>query len=313
MKQLQLAKEYFEQYGRPLIENEFPQLLSSYAAGLAGEGSGCFGFDDEISQDHDFAPGFCIWLSDEDYERFGPALRAAYDELPGEFMGSSRANVIDRSRLGPMKISRFYQTFTGCAEGPATNMDWFLISESALAAAENGEVFVDNGGRFSAIRRKLLAFYPDDVLYKKLAARAAVMAQAGQYNLPRCLRRGEQVAANLAAARFIEAAVSAACLINRRPALFYKWAYRGLAELARGDADLSEITRLIGLLSSKPACQESCNLAEEICVRLLDAMAAKGLIQRTASDFTQDYISQLMEKIADPQIRRMHPMADCPL
>ena len=58
MKQLELAKRYFEEYGRPMIERQFPQLKDSYAAGLAGEGSGCLGYDDEISQDHDLPPGF---------------------------------------------------------------------------------------------------------------------------------------------------------------------------------------------------------------------------------------------------------------
>lgn len=62
MKQMELARRYFEEFGRPMIESQFPQLKDSYAAGLAGEGSGCLGYDDEISQDHDFAPGFCIWL-----------------------------------------------------------------------------------------------------------------------------------------------------------------------------------------------------------------------------------------------------------
>lgn len=37
----------------------------------------------------------------------------------------------------------------------------------------------------------------EDLRLKKLAARAAVMAQAGQYNYPRCVRRGETVAAGL--------------------------------------------------------------------------------------------------------------------
>lgn len=70
------------------------------------------------------------------------------------------------------------------------------------------------------------AFYPEDVRLKKLAARLAVMAQAGQYNYPRCLRRGELVAAQLALAAFMDAAMSAVYLLNRRYAPFYKWRHR---------------------------------------------------------------------------------------
>ena len=47
MKGMELAKAYFEQYGRKLIEHEFSAYREQIAAGLAGEGSECLGFDDE--------------------------------------------------------------------------------------------------------------------------------------------------------------------------------------------------------------------------------------------------------------------------
>ena len=52
---------------------------------------------------------------------------------------------------------------------------------------------------------------------------------------------------------------------------------------------------------------------EEICILILDMMADMVLIRRDAGDFAQDYTGQLMEQIIDPQIRSMHPMADCPV
>ena len=60
-------------------------------------------------------------------------------------------------------------------------MEWFRIPERFLATVTSGEVFDDHQGTFSQIRSTLKGFYPEDVLKKKLAARCAVMAQAGQY------------------------------------------------------------------------------------------------------------------------------------
>lgn len=57
MKGLELCREYFENYGRAMLE-EFPEIKDRIAVGLAGEGSECLGFDDELSRDHEFRTGF---------------------------------------------------------------------------------------------------------------------------------------------------------------------------------------------------------------------------------------------------------------
>ena len=51
MKGLELARKYWEELGRPAFEKECPQVLERACVGLAGEGSECFGFDDEFSRD----------------------------------------------------------------------------------------------------------------------------------------------------------------------------------------------------------------------------------------------------------------------
>jgi hypothetical protein len=58
MNGLQLAEQYFNRFGAPMIEEKFPEYRSRIAAGLVGDGSECFGFDDEISRDHDWGLPF---------------------------------------------------------------------------------------------------------------------------------------------------------------------------------------------------------------------------------------------------------------
>ena len=60
MKGLELSRAYWEKCALPLFRRELPAFLERAAVGLVGEGSECFGFDDEISQDHDWGPGFSM-------------------------------------------------------------------------------------------------------------------------------------------------------------------------------------------------------------------------------------------------------------
>ena len=64
MKGIEGAKKYFELYGN-VIKEQFPDFMKYAAFGICGQGSECLGFDDEISRDHDFEPGFCLFLPDE--------------------------------------------------------------------------------------------------------------------------------------------------------------------------------------------------------------------------------------------------------
>lgn len=317
MKGLELSQRYYEAYGREMIERIDPALLARVSVGLCGEGSQCFGFDDQISQDHDFAPGFCVWLSEEDFSRYGRALRDAYDGLPDDFCGFSRKNVIAGERLGVMTSGGFYKRFTGNPEGPQSNLDWLMTPEAHLACAVNGRLFHDQNPAFSRTRERLLAFYPEDVRRKKLAARAAIMAQAGQYNLLRLIKREDKVAASLALARFTEASVSMVHLLNRRYTPFYKWGFYSMRTLPKlGEtvapllSALVQVPALIGEKSAGALHEEAFQLTEEICIHAAEELRAQSL-SRTQDSFLQSHAGEIMEGIEDPQLCAMHPMTDC--
>ena len=87
MKGLELAKRLYEERARKLFENELPDLIPQMAVGLVGEGSECFGFDDEISRDHDWGPAFCIWLPQEVLAANSGRLDSVLAELPRQFEG----------------------------------------------------------------------------------------------------------------------------------------------------------------------------------------------------------------------------------
>ena len=106
MKGLELAEKYYETYGKSMLEEQFPQIRDQAAAGLVGYGSECFGFDDEISRDHDYGPSFCIWLPREIYREYGAEMQAAYDALPKEFMSFAERMEEEQGKGRVGKIGR---------------------------------------------------------------------------------------------------------------------------------------------------------------------------------------------------------------
>ena len=305
MQGLELAKRYFETHGAPMLEALFPEERNRIAAGLVGEGSECFGYDDEISRDHDFEPAFCLWITQADERAFGFRLERAYAKLPKEFAGLHRQPLspVGGNRHGVLVIEEFYSRFLGTPDAPESAEQWLYLPSSALAAACNGEVFCDPLGEFSRIREILKKGYPEDVRKKKLAAHLALAAQAGQYNLGRCLAHGETGAAHLAAVEFVRHSLSAIYLLNRVYEPFYKWVYRGMRNLPLCkdlEHDLVAIT-----LGGEPAAQQE--RVEAVSARLIRECRAQGLTRATC-DNMETHAYSIQDEIRDVNLRNLHVM-----
>ena len=309
MQGLELARRYYEEFGRAMIAEHFPDYEGRIAVGLAGSGSDCLGFDDEVSADHDSGAGFCLWLTDDDYENIGFRLAREYSKLPAEFMGvpKGRANSYGSSHFGVKSISGFYTPFTGRAGAPETNAEWLYTPEFSLAAAVSGEVFRDNLGEFTAVRERIKNGMPEDVRLKNMAARVIAAAQSGQYNYPRCLAHGETGAAVLAAAEFVRNTASLIYLINRRYAPFYKWLLRGM----RGLEQLSHLERELSFILTEGNSTEQTRAKSEaiegVCAELAEYFRARGLASSRA-DFLEPYAYEIQNNIKDPELRNMHIM-----
>lgn len=306
---LKLARAFWTQMGKPMIAAKYPQYAGRIAAGLVGHGSECYGFDDAYSQDHDFGPRFCLWLTDEDYAAIGEQLEADYEVLPRKFSvdaqgrvtfeaharsdasgafpsagadstvipdaanaptpgtatddaataesGAASSDVAEamttpidaplfpvtpraqgaNRRDGVFRIGDFFESITGYRTAPAQTAphEWLMLQESTLAAATNGEVFADPTGLFSKTRQGFKNM-PDDVRLALISKRLGMIAQAGQYNLPRSLKRGDGAAAWLSIHEFVQATASLVFLVNVPMVVgympYYKWQFAALRKLS---------------------------------------------------------------------------------
>lgn len=304
MKGLELSARFYAEHGAPLLETEFAHLLPHIAVGLAGSGSECFGFDDELSQDHDFEPGFCLFLPSEDTvdRRTAFLLERAYSKLPREYMGFTRSplNPVGGNRHGVIRLADFLEEKTGRADGVLTVADWFSVPEQSLAEVTNGRLFHDGDGRFTAVRRSLL-YLPEDVRRKKLAGHLLNMGQSGQYNFARCVKRGDTAAAQLAVYEFVKSAIHAVFLLNFTYLPYYKWQFCALRTLPL----LADLAAPLEYLLTTGCVDDKGAVIEQIAASIVTAVREQGLTTYCGEEL-EGHAYSVNNGVEDPNIRNLH-------
>ncbi len=282
-------RRFYDQYVAELIHTRFGEYEDRIAVGIAGEGSDCFGYDDEISRDHDFGTGVCLWVTDEDMYRFGHQLSIAYNELVDS---AERTYYTERmrERRGVMTIHSFYSDILhiDCDTEHCTMSEenWRNLDHSCLKTAVNGTVFRDDLGQFTAFRNLLLGYYPDKIWRTRIAEQLHAYASSLQVNYARCMSRSDTVAAELCRAKGLASAMELFFLIKREYPPYYKWTYRALTEL---DTE--------GILSAK---------IRELAEEKLNVQAWNGTRYNPRRQNYKDHIVSLSEEIASLLEEMLH-------
>lgn len=303
---LDLSRTFARETVWPRFERAFPQAAGRAAMGLVGNGSECFGYDDEQSRDHDCGVDVCLWLAEEDRHLIPEveALRLdALATLPAELRRSPSAyGAAPRT----MTVGDFYRMHVGFPEGPSTLDEWRSVPEYLLALAVNGEVFHDAAGTFTRTRERLLDYVPEDLRLKRLAARCMQIAQTGQYNLGRMAARGDWACVRDTAQRFTGAAVHIVYLLNRVYRPYYKWRYRRLLELPMGGMEMHGFA--LQLAQAPLACPEDAARLQQTvdgaCV-LLDRLLRDAGLAAPEDTFFTAHAEEIHARIRDPQLRAL--------
>ncbi len=299
---LERSRIFYENYGKKMIREKFPEYESRIAVGLVGEGSDCFGFDDAISMDHDYSVGFCMWLTDDDYQEIGAGLNKAYQELVNQYGDVNLQDDFIMQRRGAFAIKEFYRDVLGQQE------------EYELAQATNGRVFRDDLGEFSGIRNELLKYYSEKIWREKLSKALHDYSQYAQSNYPRMMARKDYVTAGICVGKAAECAMDIAYLLDRTYVPYYKWKKKGLEKLKV----LPELSELLEELACIP-CQkdawegylynashmnekDACIVVlERIAAAIVEELSTQGLIQGE-NPFLELYVAQIREGVTQMEM-----------
>lgn len=306
---LELSEVYYTECGKDVLESTYASLMERVAVGLVGPGSECLGFDDQYSRDHDWGPSFCLWVTHDDFVRYGHEIQQCYDSLPGEFRGYGPRKMSpgETGRVGVIETGSFYRRYTGLSKPPETLAEWDLPSAN-LALCTNGKVFTDPLGEFSSWREHLLRFYPHDICLKKIADCCMRAGQAGQYNWQRGILRGDPFVITTAKVTFCTETIQLIYLLNKRYAPYFKWMFKGVGELPVLGQELAPYIEKIlvnndELLPGGNAWKDQQDRMEYICQRIIRELQHRGMTDMQAP-FLTDHVSSLLGHIQDQDYRK---------
>jgi hypothetical protein len=303
---IELTRRYFFETALSALYRDYPELATRLAVGLVGNGSECFGYDDEISRDHDWGIDFFIWLTERDSVYVDKLAKWKTHLFSAHPPPCQRSRSDYGAHIGVMTCGEFYKSLIGFARGPETIGQWRAVPEENLAMAVNGAVFIDGAGEFTAIREYLLRYYPEDLRRKKIAARCMSLAQTGQYNFDRCFRRADYVTLRTVISKFTESVIAITFLLNRVFRPYYKWAYRAMTKLPILGSSVGDLLKrmvLVGGINDESISSIRGYLSE-LCAVIVDELHCQGL-SSTDDYFLATHGEEIRLGIGDEYLRSL--------
>jgi hypothetical protein len=243
---LELARLYYEEIVRPILQADYPNLVHS--AGLIGSGSEVLGFDTEMSADHDWGTRLSLFLSVDDHARVAAQVRQtlAY-KLPFSFRGypthfedvpddtGTRApKLVDQHpiqhRVHITVLSDFLRRYIGVdLDQEWTALDWLTVPEQKLRTLVAGAVYHDGLNVLRPMRRTL-AYYPRDVWLYLLSAQWARVGQEQPF-VGRAGIVGDELGSALIATALVGDLMRLGFLMEKQYAPYSKWFGTAFAQL----------------------------------------------------------------------------------
>ncbi len=325
MQGIELSRRFYDEVVGPWLARDFPGL--QHAAALIGYGSELLGFDDEMSQDHNWGPRVWLYLTEANFAAHADRLVAAFAAAAPERFLDVPIGWFNRPHLsgnGPHWRSDpshglEVRTLEGAVrdvlgtgvDAPLTSLAWLGLADQWLLELTAGAVFHDDDGRLTALRERL-AWFPRDVWLYKLACQWRRIAEEQAF-VGRTGMVGDELGSRVIAARLVRDAMRMAFLIERRYAPYPKWFGSGFARLPCAGELAPILQRVLAADAWQPR-EAALAEAYEALGRLQQARDVPGAIQPRIGPYfgrpftvvnAEEIMAALRAQIDDPALKAL--------
>ena len=322
---LQLARLFYLEVVRPLLDRQFPGLR--HTAALIGPGSEVLGLDSARSTDHNWGPRLQLFLSDADAPSAGRAVTEVMAaRLPATFRGYptvfAASGAEDQPASHWVTATGLRQWLTGALGFDPTAdvqlLDW--LATEVLAELTGGAVFHDGlagrpGGGLAAVRATL-AWYPRDVWLYILASQWQRIAQEEAFP-GRCAEVGDDLGSAVVTSRLVRDLMRLVLLMERHYPPYSKWLGSAFARTTAGKAIRPALAAAVSASSWHSRESSLCG-ALEAAARLHNELAVTQPIDPAVRPTYYErpfrvldsgrFAHALRDAITDEQVRALPPI-----
>ena len=326
---LELSRIFYDEAVLPILEKEHPGL--PHAAARVGTGSEVLGFDTARSADHEWGPRLELFLAPAVVADHADDLRRLLAErLPKQVRGwpthfqrsDDPHDPVGRMTLtdGPVEhrvtiadVGAWSSATLGFdpASAEPTVRDWLATPQQRLAEITGGEVFHDDLGELTSLRRTL-AWYPDEVWRHLLACQWLRISQEEAF-VGRCAEVGDDLGSAMVAGRLVRDLMRLCLLLERRYAPYSKWLGSAFARLDLAGELAPTLRAALAATEYQARERHLCDAYEAVATRHNDAALTPPVdpTRRRYHDrpfqvlHAERFAHALADTITDPELRSL--------
>lgn len=216
IKGIELCRRFHLEIVEPVMAGNYSFL--SYSSALMGPGSEVLGYDTEMSTDHDWVPRVYLFLNQLDSGYSEQIQSTLYKQAPERFYGFP----VDIRKSVITTVPRFIESHLGVNKDERLELvDWLTIPSQSLLEITQGEVYRDDRGLLSTLRKQF-EYYPHDIWLYLMASSWQRIGQE-EHLMLRSGFIGDELGSAIIASRLVRDIINLCFLMERQYAPYPKW------------------------------------------------------------------------------------------
>lgn len=216
IKGIELCRRFYVEIVEPVMTANYSSL--PYSSALIGPGSEVLGYDTDMSTDHDWVPRVYLFLNKQDIGYSDQILSTLQEHAPEQFYGFP----VDIRKSVITTVPRFIESYLGINKDERIELvDWLTFPSQSLLEITQGEVYRDDNGQLS-ILRKQFEYYPHDIWLYLMASCWQRIGQE-EHLMLRSGFAGDELGSAIIASRLVRDIMNLCFLMERQYAPYPKW------------------------------------------------------------------------------------------